>query len=1072
MITRYLYRNPQLVWLIIAATMLAGVSSFFVLPRLEDPILKQRVGVVSATCVGKDAIEIESTVAMSIEEWLKPFAEIKQVRSNSRANVAHVIVELADEVIDPDDVWAGIERKLRDKAGQLPDGCSVPELSVFPLKAFAAILAIVPTDDVAALKTEANDAPPVSGVETDDRQSAAPTNSSSSLQTEYRLARELRNRLLNLQATESVELFGNPNEELVVRLKPATLAATGLTTATIAQQISANKTLVGGNFSRSGQQLAVEVFQSDDVVDNIENLMIELPGRQPSVRLSEIAEVKIVTKSPALERAIVAGQHAVVLGVMVDDQSRVDLWTQDLKREIQRLMVDFPGSYRVEPLFLQSDEIEQRMGNLLQNLLVTSVAVVCVVFLFMGWRCMLVVAVSLPLSACLVLCGLRFMSIPIHQMSVTGLIVSLGLLIDNAIVMVEEVRSRVRVGKSALVSIRESTRHLGLPLLGSTMTTVLAFLPIAIMPGPAGEFVGSLAVSVILAISASLLFALTIVPTLVFLLGVNAQRRGWFEDGIRIEGLKWLYRQTLEFVFRWPVIGVLVGALLPTIGFYLAEQLPKQFFPATDRAQIQIEVELPAAANLDRVQSSVEKISQLVGADPAVLRQHWFLGRSAPTFYYNVVPRRRSTPHYAQAIVDLDGLFKVDDLVDRLQTLVDEKVFDARVVVRKLEQGPPFDAPIEIRLIGDDLQTLEELGDQVRLILASNSNVRHTRSDLGDKALKLELHTQKGLEQRNGVSKSQLSRLLYSSLQGSDAGSFRYQGLAIPARVVVDYSNRSITNSLLAMQLVVDAGATFNSADPSPVKKASAEASPRALVPVKASLGSLGDLQLGSTVGAIVRINGRRANEVKAYIRPDVLPSEVLEDLKFQLKDSKFQLPHGYEIEMGGEDEKRSEAVTTLIANVSLIVAVMVITLIAVLGTFRSSLIIAAVAGLAIGLGTFALSCFGYPLGFMAIVGTMGLIGVAINDSIVVLAAIRNRYRAIGADRNERAAQLAEVVIGNTRHILATTFTTMFGFLPLVFFGGEFWPPLAIVISAGVGGATLLALYFTPSLFLLFHRDV
>ena len=198
------------------------------------------------------------------------------------------------------------------------------------------------------------------------------------------------------------------------------------------------------------------------------------------------------------------------------------------------------------------------------------------------------------------------------------------------------------------------------------------------------------------------------------------------------------------------------------------------------------------------------------------------------------------------------------------------------------------------------------------------------------------------------------------------------------------------------------------------------------------------------------------------------------------IENSDLQLGGSTRIEIGGEDEKRSAAISTLAANLTLIISLMIITLVAVLGSFRAAFIIASIAGLVIGLGPLSLYLFGYPFGFMAIVGTMGLVGIAINDSIVVLAGIQEDMHPEPAVQNDSASTrltltaptaeaLSTIVFKRTRHILATTVTTMIGFLPLVISGGRFWPPLAIVISAGVAGATLMALYFTPSLYLLLH---
>ena len=1044
MITRYLFRHPQMVWLIVVALLVAGVSCLYVMPRLEDPILKQRVGVITVALVGADAGEMETSVVIPVEEWLQEFSDIQKVRSNTRANVTNIVVELADRVSDPESVWSAIERKLQANSAQLPDGCTSPELSAFPMKAFAAILAVIPNAD---------DAP-----------------GTDSLRSEYRVAVELKRRLLGIAGTESVEIFGAVEEQLAIEVVPETLASTGLSTGMIAQQIKASKSAPGGNLQKDGQRMSVEVEKEPNAIKRLQNLPITVPGTTKTSRLGDLANLSLSPVQPSPDLAIVNGRDAVVIGVMVDNQKRVDLWTDQCQSEIDKLASLFPDDFIVEPLFLQSDQIRQRMNDLLGNLAIGTVAVVLIVFLFMGWRCMLVVAVSLPLSACVVVFGLRFLGIPIHQMSVTGLIVSLGLLIDNAIVMVEEVRSRIYLGKRPVEAITESTRHLGLPLLGSTLTTILTFLPIATMPGPSGEFVGALAISVILAISASLILAFTIVPPMVTLLGVDSSRDSFMNYGVRSAWLGERYRKSLEFTFQAPVLGLLLGVALPALGFWVSGLLQKQFFPATDRAQVQIELDLPTAANLESVRRSVDKVREIVNADAAVENQHWFLGRSAPTFYYNVVPRRRSTPNYAQAFIDLESNQGIDGLVNRLQEKIDSQVLDARVVVRKLEQGPPFDAPVELRILGEDLRLLEELGNQVRELLASHPQVTHTRADLGDKDPRLKLEIDSNLATQNGVSDNDLSRFLFSNLEGAEAGDFVHQGLSVPARVLVDWSGRSVINSLMGMPVTFSKPGRATSAAPNSPNAASAAK------PTPVSLGVVADFRLDANVGTIIRHNGQRVNEVKAYLRAGVLPADALAKLKEDLRASDITFPLGYRLEIGGESEKRSEAISTLVANIAVIVSLMIVTLVAVLGSVRLALVIAAVAGLVMGLAPLALYCFGYPFGFMAIVGTMGLIGVAINDSIVVLAAIREKAMSAempsgGADGGKSVpVELAEVVAGSTRHILATTFTTMIGFLPLVLGGGRFWPPLAIVMAAGVGGATLLALYFTPSLYLLLHR--
>ena len=1057
MITRYLHRNPQMIFLIIAAVLVAGVSCLFVMPRLEDPVLKRRVGVISVKKIGASASEIEASVVLPIEQWLGEFSDIKHVRSNTRANVTNVVVELADQVNDPPAVWSEIQNKLRARRSELPDECSEPELTIFPLKAYAAILALVPNAPAA------DELP----------------------QNEYHVAKELKKRLSRIEGTESVEIFGGTAEELRVEFTPATLAATGLSTGMVAQQIADNKAVSAGNFYQDGQTLGVGLKAELYLRQRIENIPIAIPGASDTNRLGDLAEVSYQTRQPISEMAIIDGKASVVVAAMVSNNYRVDLWNEQCLQTLSQLEEDFPGDYEAKPIFLQSDQIKTRIDQLIVNLGMGTAAVVLIVFLFLGWRCMIVVAVTLPLSACLVVCGLRFLEIPIHQMSVTGLIVSLGLLIDNAIVMVEEVRARIYEGKTTQEAIAEATRHLGLPLLGSTITTILTFLPIAIMTGPSGEFIGSLAMSVILAISASLLLSFTVVPPLVGLLGVDPQRDGFLEYGLSSGLLGDAYKRSLEFVFRRPLLGVVLGAALPIAGFVVSSQLPKQFFPATDRAQIQIELDLSASSNLDAVKRCVESSTAIIGDDEAVNLQHWFLGRSAPTFYYNVVPSRRSTPNYAQAFVDLKANQSVDAVVNRLQESLDAEICDARVVVRKLEQGPPFDAPIEIRLLGDNIQLLEETGSEIRELIADHPMVTHTRADLGDKAVRLDLQVNRQLSGDLGLSERELSEQLYLNLQGAEAGNFSRGGEQIPVRVAVDFSDQPVLESLLAIPVVLKPRQSSQSPPGSaglgdnPNSGTNSNRPNGAAPPSQVAFGSVGDFKLESDSGAIIRLDGQRVNEVKAYLQAGVLPADVLNDIKSILEDSDLQIGGGIQIEIGGEAEKRSAAISTLAANLTLIISLMIITLVAVMGSLRAAFIIASIAGLVIGLGPLSLYCFGYPFGFMAIVGTMGLVGIAINDSIVILAGIREdiQLEAVGESESTAgsayskfsAESLAVTVFKRTRHILATTVTTMIGFLPLVIFGGKFWPPLAIVIATGVAGATLMALYFTPSLYLLLH---
>lgn len=1027
MIAQFLYRNPRLLLLAIGVIAVAGLSSFWLLPRLEDPVLGKRVAVISTVFPGADAQRVESLVTIQLEQQLQGIAEIQQVRSNSRAGISNIIIQLRDEVSEVAPVWSTVREQLVDLEAKLPEGCRRPHFEVFPLKAFAAIVAVKWHDPA---------------------------------QTNFSILRKLTNQLkqkiANLSGTEAVHTFGDPGEHYLAEVEPTVLAALDLSTASIAGQVAANTSTHPAGVARNdATELLLDIDQSETNLDRLRQAVIRHGPRGAAVKLSEIATVSKMPISPLTDVALIDGQRAIVLGAFFDDNRRVDRWSQQLQAMVDEFQRTYPAEVNVEVIYSQQQYIESRLDRLLWNLLVGASAVVLVVLLLMGWRAMIVVGVTLPLASLIVLAGMRVLEIPLHQMSITGLIIALGLLIDNAIVVVEDIRARIFDGKHTIAAIRQAIGHLAMPLFGSTMTTALAFMPIATLPGPPGEFVGTIAMSVILAISSSLLLAMTVVPALLALVSVGSTERTLVNYGISNSLLRRAYETSLRVVFHVPVLGVALGCVLPALGFLVATQLPEQFFPPSDRNQIQIEVELPAREPLQQTLATVSALHEVVAADPQVARAHWFVGRSAPTFYYNVVPSRRGTPFYAQAIVELNEQVDAAELVRSLQQQLNSTHAECRIVVRELQQGPPLDAPIEVRVTGPDLAKLREIGSQLRAILSQTDHVVHTRSDAEETIPKLVLDVDAKESSRTGQSAATLSRMLYTTLEGAPAGQLLDGEEELPVTVRMARGNGIKLDRLSALQLVAN--------------RPAAPRDPRQAPPTKTDnppLAAVADFQLGADVAAVVRIDGERTNEIKAYLTAGVLPSTVLADFQNRLEASDFRLPHGYRLDFGGEGSERASAVERLVSNATVLFALMILTLVGSFRSFRSALIIVAVGGLTIGLGPLSLWLFGYPFGFMAIVGTMGLVGVAINDSIVVLATIRESAAA----RTGNIAALATVVSGCTRHIVATTLTTIVGFLPLILGGGGFWPPLAITIACGVSGATLLALYFVPSLHLLLHR--
>ncbi|MCM2373472.1 efflux RND transporter permease subunit [Aporhodopirellula aestuarii] len=1009
------FNDQRLLVLIVLLILVAGLSSMVALPRMEDPVLAQRVAIIHTRLPGADAKRVETLVTEVIEDRVRDIEEIKEIHSVSRVGISAVSIELRDDTQETENIWSRVRSRLEDSIGELPVEASRPEFRKLEVRAYALIVGLTwdrpEPVDVRVLR---------------------------------RLAIELQDRLQALPGTDLVRRFGDPGEEIEVRVDPARAAAMGITPADLAERLSSYDVKgSAGQLRDQSMQMLIEIDNQFDTVDQIGATPISTnDGRD--VRLDQIAQVRVGIPNPPDTAAWLDGKDAVVLGAMVRPQQRIDSWTEAAEALIDEYRQTLPAGISIERILRQSDYVNNRLQSLTFNLMLGTIAVACVIWILMGWRAALIVTLTLPLASLMVLFGLNVFGIPIHQMSVTGLIIALGLLIDNAIVMVDEIQSRMRRGDSPVDAMSWGVAHLAVPLLGSTLTTAFAFAPIALMPGPAGEFVGAIAISVILAIFSSLFLSMTVIPTVAarqLAGGANLSRES---PGLHLPKLTKFVEATLRQFVRRPVQGIAFSLVLPIAGFVAFTTLEEQFFPASGRDQIHITLDGPATDSLARTRATSEKVDTIARKAGAV-RIDWFFGESAPQFYYNVISSRQGTPNYAQGLVKLPPGMEPEGLVKSLQRELSREITSSRVLVKQLEQGPPFGAPIEVRFFGPDLEVLRRFGDETRAILSRMPQVISVRTDLADVLPQISFDIDEASAAQAGISPKEIARQLSTSLEGQSGGSVLQDNEVVPIVVRVGDADRSELARIASFDLVLPA---INAGE-----------SGLRVTP----LSAFATVSLEPEPAALPRLNRMRMNEVAAYVEAGVLPSEVQRALEVGLADLIDRLPSGYTVSFGGEASKRDDAVGNLFSTVGVLAVLMLATLVLSFGSFRMAGIISAIAALSVGLGMGALALSGYPFGFMAIIGTMGLIGVAINDSIVVLAGIRANPIAARGDVDAIVGE----VMHSSRHVVATTLTTMAGFTPLILDGGGFWPPMAVSIAGGVAGATLLALVLVPSLYRL-----
>ncbi len=1038
-----LYRYPRLIILLLLLILVAGSAAISTMPRLEDPHMKNRIVFIITPYPGADATRVEALVSEPIERKLREVAEVKQINAISRLGLSFITVEMKDEVENV----AEVASRLRDKLGEvteLPEGAGPPRFDDKRLYAFTSIV---------ALEWHGEEVPNFAIL--------------------GRYAKELQTRLANVEGTDFVRIFGLPNEEIEVIFDVGRLAMMGLDLETAAARLKAADTRNAiGLIEGRGHRFILDVEGRFSDLDRIRAVPIGIdPASGRQIAVKDVADVRRTHHDPPSSLALINGRPAVVIAARMLTDQRIDEWMERIEALRAEFTPRLPHTVHLDVIFDQARYTNRRLSNLMGNLVYSALIVLTVLLVTLGWRASLIAGSILPLAALASLALLDAMGFAIEQMVITGMIIALGIMVDNAIVVTDEVQARLLRGERRSVAVGHTVRKLWLPLLGSTATTIIAFLPIILMPGNAGEFVGGISGSVIAALTASYVISFTIIAALAGrVLGrkgitpragaaeeeirVLARRpeRHWWREGVEAKRLRRLFRRSLILALRHPWATIVVVGLLPVTGLVLTRTLTEQFFPPSDRDQFHIEMTLPTSTSIERTAERAREMHRLLADFPEIVADHWFIGQSAPKFYYSLLTNKDGQANYLQGMITVHSEAEVDRLIARLQPLLDRRYPESFTLVRKLEQGPPYDAPIEIRLIGPDLETLRQLGERVAREVAAVPEVLHVRTSLSASQAETRIVTDEAAVNDLGLDLERIARLVGAAVEGVRAGSVTEETEDVPVRVRARRDQRDSPQALVGLSL--------------PAPSTSGVEGDGTGAAATLPLGAIAEIRLAPRVASIYRRDGERANTVQAFIPPGVLPEAVFAKVRERLAEAGFSVPPGYRIDIGGESEKRNEAVGKLMARAGVLAVLMVIAIVLTFNSFRLTFITFISAAQSAALGLLSLWIFGYPLGFLVIVGVMGLVGLAINASIVILSELKNDRRAA---RGERRAIVAGVM-ATGRHIVSTTLTTVGGFLPLILAPGEFWPPFAIAIAGGTLLTMFVSFYFAPAAFMIAVR--
>jgi len=1017
------FRNRYLLVLTILVSLACGWFGMTSLQRFEDPRIVNRYPIIITPVPGASAKRIEALVTEKLEEQLQEVSEIKKMTSTSLAGVSIIVIELLEAVdkYTNEEVFAKIRDKMEEASREFPPGAGAPRFDdKRDPAAFTFIVGL-----------------------TWNRESAP------QLGILNRLAEDLADRIRTVSGTEMVRLYGAPAEQITVLADHRELSALGISADDIARTIEAADSKIPAGALRGGESdVFLEVSGEVDSVERVASIPLMTGDDQTVVRVHDVAEVQRQWRDPPTEIGLVDGKRSVLVAARMGRERRGDEWTDEVVAIVDEFTAMVGDGVHIDKLFEQAEYMKDRLALLTSNMIAGALLVMVVVFLMMGWRLGLIVGLALPVVIALTVFLFQFTGDALHQMSIYGMIIALGLLIDNAIVMVDEVTKRKADGKPPLQAIYEAVNHLVWPLLASTLTTVLAFAPIILLPGGPGDFVGAIGRGVILAVVFSLLIALTVTASLAGIFAKPTPRGArpvWWRDGAGHPVLTNLYRRFLGWGLRFPVAAIALSFFLPVAGFVLARTLGNSFFPPTDRDMFEVRVWMPNDTPIEHTRKQAQAIEEEIRERPEVKRVWWLVGGSFPRVYYNLPMDQDNSPHYAHAIVKTESDRATKRIINDLQRDLNTRFPGAQILARQFRQGPPIVADVEYRIYGPSMAKLQDLGEQIRRTLQADPEVLVTQTTMPRGEPKLWLEVDEDRARVVGFALNDLAGQLEANFEGYVGGSMLEDIEELPIRVRYRDERRGNLEDIASMNFVSTGGKRW--------------------VP----LAAVGGFKLHPDLGGITRYNGVRTNIIKGYTTTEALPINVAYRVLDQLDSEGARLPPGYRLEIGGTVEQEQEVRGQLFEPLPILLLLMGATLVLVFRSALLAIMLGIVGLMSVGLAVLSTWLIDFPISFNTFMGTFGLVGVALNDSIVVLAAIRADPRASLGDLDA----VVEAVLGTTRHVISTTLTTIGGFLPLILIvGGDFWPSMSIVLAGGITGASILALVFIPAAYVFLRRWV
>ncbi len=1005
-ISDYAVKNYQFTLVIFLMAIAVGFTTLMNMPRSEDPVIEAPQFAVIAVYPGTSPADMEELVIDPLEKEIYGLEDIKRIRTETKNGVMVMRVDYIYES-DVTEKYQELTREVNNIRRELPDELYSLEVRKFsPSQVNILQIGLV--------------------------------SENASRQSLKKQAELLQDELEKVDELKSVNIYGIPDEIARIDLHLEKIAQMNIPLNAIIGSIQSElANIPGGTVEAGTKAFSVKTSGNYKNVQEIGATLV-YSANGNSIRLSDIAEVRLEYEdSKHITR--LNGNRAAFVTAALKEGTNISQVQEKYLPLIEAYGKKLPENIAMELSFDQAESVNSRLGGLGIDFMI-AIFLVSITLLPLGLRAALIVMISIPLSLSLGIVMLDALGFTLNQLSIVGLVVALGLLVDDSIVVVENIERWIRDGHSRMEATLLGTKQIGISVVGCTVTLIIAFMPLVFLPEGSGDFIRGLPMAVICSVLASMLVALTIIP---FLSNrILKQHEGGHTGNLFLRSLQSVinksYAPLLGRALKKPVTTLLIAlvifgsslSLFPVIGFSL--------FPQSEKPQFLVNIITPLQTKMDETDRVTQDVEKALAEIKEVKYYASNTGQGNPRIYYNEIPENERTD-FAQIFVQLEpgtGVVEKQEITESLRQKF-ASYPGARVEVRNFEQGPPITAPVEVRLLGENLDTLRVLAKRVENMLKANPGAIYVDNPVGNLNTEIKVDIDKDKARSLALNIADIDRTVRLSVAGLTLGEFADElGDKRDIVITTPKNERASMENFRNLYVNNILGAAI-------------------------PLNQVANLELVSSPLRIDHYNKVRSVAVTSFVQKGVLNDRLITEVIQEMDAMEF--PEGYSYEMGGEFESGQEAFggfqTVVIVTVFLFIAVLVL----LFKTFKSTIIVLSVIPLGMVGALIALWITGNSLSFVAIVGLIALAGIEVKNSIL-LVDFTNQLREQGKGLDEAISEAGEL---RFLPIVLTSLTAIGGLIPIAISTNPLISPLAIVLIGGLISSTLLSRIVTPVVYKL-----